>query len=138
VKRRLVAIVALIACFAIGAATFAIAAKPKKKKHVSSSVTLTITAVPPPYNQAGAGQYQGNVTSRRHRCEVDRTVAIRRNGATIGNSHTDENGHYAFATVAAPEPGTYTAKAKKKSFKNKKHTKTFLCKPAVSNPVNFP
>lgn len=133
-KRVCAAVMVMVVCLAIGSVSIATA---KKKGKVGATISLTISSTSPsPYSQ-GSGAYYGHINSSK-RCRKGRRVTIKHNGSPIGNSTSDRKGNYSFFSAVVPASGTYTAKAHKKVFNNKKKHKKVVCGAAKSNTVTVP
>jgi hypothetical protein len=151
-RRFWVAVIALIACMAVGMATLSASVgavggdhsaqvakkKKKKKKKFPATITLTITSVPPDTYSPGSSTYSGTISSGGPAaCRSGRPVTISRNSSPIASTTTSGNGSYNITQNTAAAPGQYTASTPtivvKKGKKKKK--KKFVCLGATTTPV---
>jgi hypothetical protein len=85
------------------------------------------------------GAFKGKVISQKDRCQINRTVAVRKRvdgpDRLIGTDTTNKDGQWELE--ARGTPGTYYARARRKVLR-KSADHLHVCKPATSNGLVIP
>lgn len=128
--------VVLMAAVALMSVVFVSGAAGHKFK-AASNVTVKFDK-PKPNDPYAKGGFEGNVTSKKARCQKKRTVTVLQRTATgdavVGTDVTDVNGAWQVTPSGTVAPGDYYAKVAKRVIrKNTKHR--HICRRAVSNDV---
>jgi hypothetical protein len=148
-KRFSVALLAMIAAFAIGFATVSTTAgaaaadqtaqaakkKKKKKKKIPLTITFAFQSTSGPYSE-GSSSYSGQLIARKSVCFANRTVTILRDGVPMLWAVTGSGGAYRITVNSPAPPGQYTASVARQVFKKgkKKKKKKIVCLAAVTTP----